>query len=216
MLYEPIKRIIDIVSAILALILLSPLLLLVAIIIKLESEGPLIYAPSRVGRGGRLFRMYKFRSMKMYKIDGELTHAEEYLKTKPKLWQEYRRNSYKLANDPRLTRIGSFLRKSSIDELPQLVNILRGEMSLVGPRAYMPDELDDQQKVYPKTKPLVKTLLLAKPGLTGYWQVSGRANINFDKRIEMDAEYVKKRSLLYDFELMLRTIPALFTAKGAV
>lgn len=216
MFYEPIKRILDLIGATCGLILLSPLLLLVAIIVKLESEGPIFYAPLRVGRGGKLFEMYKFRTMKMYKIDGKLTHAEEYLKTKPRLWQEYRRNSYKLENDPRLTRIGSFLRKSSIDELPQLVNILKGEMSLVGPRAYMPDELDDQQKVYPKTKPLVKTLLFAKPGLTGYWQVSGRSNINFDQRIEMDAEYVKRKSLLYDFELILRTFPALFTGKGAV
>jgi lipopolysaccharide/colanic/teichoic acid biosynthesis glycosyltransferase len=216
MFYESIKRIIDVLGAICGLIIFSPLFLLVAIIVKLESEGPVFYAPLRVGQGGKLFKMYKFRSMKMYKINGKSTHAEEYLRTKPKLWQEYRRNSYKLEKDPRLTRIGSFLRKSSIDELPQLVNILRGEMGLVGPRAYMPDELDDQQKVYPKTKPLVKTLLLARPGLTGYWQVSGRSNINFDKRIEMDAEYVKRKSLLYDLELMLRTIPALFTAKGAV
>jgi len=216
MFYESIKRVLDIIGAICGLIIFSPLFLLVAIMVKLESGEPVFYAPLRVGQGGKLFKMYKFRSMKMYKINGKSTHAEEYLKTKPKLWHEYRRNSYKLENDPRLTRIGSFLRKSSIDELPQLVNILRGEMSLVGPRSYMPDELDDQQKVYPETKPLVKTLLLARPGLTGYWQVSGRSNINFDKRIQMDAEYVKRKSLLYDLELMLRTIPALFTAKGAV
>jgi lipopolysaccharide/colanic/teichoic acid biosynthesis glycosyltransferase len=216
MLYEPIKRMLDVFGATCALIILSPLLLLVAIIVKFESQGPIFYAPLRVGQGGKPFKMYKFRSMKMYKINGKSTHAEEYLKTKPKLWHQYRRNSYKLADDPRLTKIGSFLRKSSIDELPQLISILKGEMSLVGPRAYMPDELDDQQKVYPETKPLVKTLLLARPGLTGYWQVSGRSNINFDKRIKMDAEYVKRKSLLYDFELILRTIPALFTGQGAV
>jgi len=216
MFYESVKRVIDIIGSVCGLIIFSPLFLLVAIIIKLESPGPVFYTPLRVGRGGKLFKMYKFRSMKMYKINGKSTHADAYLKKHPKLWQEYRRNSYKLEKDPRLTRIGSFLRKSSIDELPQFFNILKGEMSLVGPRAYMPDELEDQQKVYPETKPLVKTLLLAKPGLTGYWQVSGRSKINFDKRIKMDAEYVKKKSLLYDFELILRTIPALFTAKGAV
>jgi len=214
--YDLAKRVMDILGAICGLVILSPLLLLVAIAVKLESEGPIFYSPLRVGQGGKLFKMYKFRSMKMYRINGRLTHAEEYLKTKPKLWEEYKRNSYKLENDPRLTRIGSFLRKSSIDELPQLFNILRGDMSLVGPRAYMPDELADQQKVYPETKPLVKTLLLVKPGLTGYWQVSGRSKINFDKRIKMDAEYVKRKSFLYDLELILRTFPALFTAKGAV
>lgn len=216
MLYEPIKRVIDLVCATCALIILFPLLLTVAIIIKLESEGPIFYSPLRVGKGGKLFKMYKFRTMKMYKINGELVHAEAYLKTKPKLWQQYRRNSYKLERDPRLTRIGPLLRKSSIDELPQLINIIKGEMSLVGPRAYMPDELEDQQRVYPDTRPLVKTLLLAKPGLTGYWQVSGRSKINFDKRIQMDAEYVRRKSLWYDLILILRTIPALFTARGAV
>lgn len=216
MFYDLAKRSLDIIGAFLALIFLFPLLLLTALVIRFESAGPVIYAPDRVGRGGKTFRMYKFRTMKMYKIAGKLTHADEYLRRNPKLYYEYKRNSYKLAEDPRLTRLGAFLRKSSIDELPQLVNILRGEMSLVGPRAYLPEELSEQQEIYPKTKPLVKTLLAAKPGLTGYWQVSGRSQINFDRRIEMDAEYVKRRSLLYDFEVILRTVPALVTGRGAV
>lgn len=216
MFYDFAKRTIDIVGATIALVLLSPLLILAAIAVKIESAGPIIYAPERVGRGGKTFRMYKFRTMQMYKIGRKLTHADEYLRRNPKLYEEYKRNSYKLVEDPRLTRFGSFLRKSSIDELPQLINILRGEMSLVGPRAYLPEELSEQQEIYPKTKPLVRTLLKTKPGLTGYWQVSGRSRINFDRRIEMDAEYVKRRSLLYDFELILRTIPALITGRGAV
>ena len=160
--------------------------------------------------------MYKFRSMRMYKVGNNLVHAHEVLLRDKKMLEEYKRNSYKLKDDPRITNFGRFLRKSSIDELPQLLNILRGEMSLVGPRAYLPDELAEQQEVYPETKPLVKTLLTARPGLTGYWQVSGRSNINFDKRIEMDAAYVQRRSLFYDFWLILKTIPALISAKGAV
>jgi len=216
MFYDFAKRTIDIIGATLGLFSLFPLLVASAIAVKLESPGPVIYAPKRVGKGGKTFHMYKFRTMKMYKIGGKLTHADEYLKRSPKLYREYKKNSYKLSEDPRLTRLGVFLRKSSIDELPQLVNIFKGEMSLVGPRAYLPDELVEQQEVYPQTKPLMETLLHAKPGLTGYWQVSGRSEINFDRRIEMDAEYVKRRSLSYDIELILRTIPALLTGRGAV
>lgn len=152
----------------------------------------------------------------MYRIGDKLVHAHEILKRNKKMLEEYKRNSYKLRNDPRVTKIGKILRRTSIDELPQLFNVLKGEMSLVGPRAYLPDELEEQQEVYPDTKPLVKTLLMAKPGLTGYWQVSGRSNINFDQRIKMDADYVRRRSLLYDFWLILKTFPALFSGKGAV
>ena len=214
--YNSAKRVIDILGALFSLIILSPLFLVVAIIMKLESTGPVIYAPLRVGRSGKLFKMYKFRSMKIYEVGNRIVHADEYLKTKPALFKKYKQLGYKLTADPRLTRLGPFLRKSSIDELPQLVNILRGEMSLVGPRAYLPDELAEQQKVYPVTAPLVKTLLTAKPGLTGFWQVSGRSQIPFDKRIRMDVEYIKRRSVLYDFYLILKTIPALLTGKGAV
>jgi undecaprenyl-phosphate galactose phosphotransferase len=108
------------------------------------------------------------------------------------------------------------LRKHSIDEVPQLVNILKGDMSLVGPRAYYPDELRDQQKKYPSTKDAVKIVLSVKPGLTGYWQVSGRSEINFDKRIQMDAEYVKKRSIFYDLYIILKTPWAMISGKGAL
>lgn len=215
-LYKPTKRAIDIMSSIIGLIILIPVFIIVAILIKLDSPGPVFFTPIRVGKNGGLFKMYKFRSMCMYKVGNNLVHAHEVLLRDKKMLEEYKRNSYKLKDDPRITNFGRFLRKSSIDELPQLLNILRGEMSLVGPRAYLPDELTEQQEVYPETKPLVKTLLTARPGLTGYWQVSGRSDINFDKRIEMDAAYVKRRSLIYDFWLILKTIPALISAKGAV
>lgn len=216
MFYDFAKRTIDIIGATLGLIFLIPILALVTVVIKLESQGPAVYQPERVGRNGNIFKMFKFRTMKIYKVNGQIVHADEYLKTKPALFAKYKASGYKLSKDPRLTRLGSFLRKSSIDELPQLINVLKGEMSLVGPRAYLSEELAEQQKVYPKTTPLVTILLTAKPGLTGFWQVSGRSEVTFDRRIQMDVEYIKKRSILYDFGLMLKTIPVLVTGRGAV
>jgi len=210
------KRAIDILGSTFALIIFSPLFLVIALGIKISSHGPVFFKPERIGKNGKLFKMYKFRSMRMYSINGKLEHAHEILKRDKKMFHEYKSNSFKLKNDPRITFFGRFLRKSSLDELPQLLNIFKGEMSLVGPRAYLPDELEEQQKVFPETKPLVKNLLKCKPGLTGYWQVSGRSNINFDQRIKMDVAYYKRRSILYDFELILRTIPAIFTARGAI
>jgi undecaprenyl-phosphate galactose phosphotransferase len=115
-----------------------------------------------------------------------------------------------------VTRVGRFIRKHSIDEIPQLLNVLRGEMSLVGPRPYYPDELVEQQRKYPHTKELVKIVLSAKPGITGHWQVSGRSEVNFDKRIKMDADYVKKRSLFMDISILLKSPWAMISGKGAV
>ncbi len=209
MLYFFLKRLTDIIGSALGLILLSPLLLLVALAIKLDSSGPVMAdTPMRAGKFGKLFKIYKFRSM--------VQNAHEILEQNPKLLQEYKKNSYKIFNDPRITRVGRVLRKFSIDELPQFFNILRGEMSLVGPRAYYPYELEEQQAKYPQSRKYVKVILSGKPGLTGIWQVTGRSEINFDKRVKMDAEYVKKRSIFYDFWLMLKTIPAVISGKGAV
>ncbi len=167
--------------------------------------------PPRVGKNGRLFKMYKFRSM--------VQHAHGILREDPKyhkLYDAYKKGSYKLRNDPRITEVGAFIRKHSLDEIPQFINILKGEMSLVGPRAYYPDELRNQQKKYPHTTDSVKIVLSVKPGVTGFWQVSGRSEINFDKRIEMDARYVRKRSALYDFWIMLKTPWAMISGKGAL
>lgn len=211
MVYEFTKRLMDIVGSIFGIILLSPLLLLVALAIKIDSKGPVLAdTPMRVGRGGKLFRMYKFRSM--------VPDAYRILKKDPELYKKYKENSYKLEidEDPRITRVGKFIRKTSIDEFPQFFNILNGEMSLVGPRAYYPFELEEQQKKYPGSRAYVKIILDAKPGLTGSWQVSGRSLINFDKRVAMDAAYVQKKSVLYDINLILRTIPAVLEGKGAV
>ncbi|MCL5432828.1 MAG: sugar transferase [Patescibacteria group bacterium] len=210
--YEAVKRLIDIFFSIVLLVLFSPIIILTAILIKLDSPGPVLAdTPERVGRNGKLFKMYKFRSM--------VQNAHEILRENPKfskLYTNYKKGSYKLRHDPRITRIGHFIRKHSIDEIPQIINILRGEMSLVGPRAYYPDELRDQQKKYPGTKDAVKVVLSVKPGLTGYLEVSGRSEINFDKRIEMDASYVKKRSIIYDFWIILKTPWAMISGKGAL
>lgn len=210
--YELLKRSIDIIFSFLLILLFSPIIILVAIAIKLDSKGPILAdTPERVGRNGRPFKMYKFRSM--------IENAHELLRENPKfadLYRDYKKGSYKLKDDPRITNVGHFIRKHSLDEVPQFFNILKGDMSLVGPRAYYPDELRDQQKRYPATRDSVKIVLSVKPGVTGYWQVSGRSEINFDKRIKMDAEYVKKRSIAYDFSLILKTPGAMITGKGAL
>lgn|SRR5258708_3037636 len=210
--YETVKRFIDILFSITLLIIFSPIILFVAIAIKLSSSGPILAdTPERVGKNSGHFKMYKFRSM--------VENAHELLREDPefaKLFEKYKKGSYKLKNDPRITQVGRFIRKYSLDEIPQLVNILQGDMSLVGPRAYYPDELRDQQKKYPQTRDAVKIVLSVKPGLTGYWQVSGRSEINFDKRIEMDANYVRQRSLLYDLWIIAKTPYAMISGKGAL
>ena len=210
--YQISKRLMDIVFSIMLLVGFSPIILFIVIAIKLDSRGPILAdTPKRVGKNGKLFKMYKFRSM--------VENAHEMLRNSPQyssLFNTYKKGSYKLKNDPRITRIGRFIRKHSLDEIPQAINILKGEMSLVGPRAYYPDELRDQQKKYPQTEKSVKIVLSVKPGVTGFWQVSGRSEINFDKRIEMDAAYVRKRSILYDFLIILKTPWAMISGKGAL
>lgn len=184
-------------------------MLLISLAIRLDSNGPILAeTPPRVGKGGKLFKMYKFRSM--------VHNALDILNSNPSLLKEYKEHSYKIPHDPRVTRVGRFLRRTSFDELPQFINVLKGEMSLVGHRAYYNFELLEQQKKYPDSKDFVKVILASKPGITGVWQVSGRSNINFDKRVEMDAKYVQRRSILYDVYLILMTIPAVLSGKGAI
>ncbi len=211
-LYEAAKRLLDIIFALILLLIFSPIIIAVVVAIKVTSPGPILAdTPERVGKSGKLFKMYKFRSM--------VQNAHEILRENPdfaKLFEDYKKGSYKLKNDPRVTPVGRIIRKYSLDEVPQLVNILSGDMSLVGPRAYYPDELREQQKKYPTTKDSVKVVLSVKPGLTGFWQVSGRSQINFDKRIAMDADYVHKRSIMYDTYIILRTPWAMISGKGAL
>lgn len=206
------KRLIDIVGSVILFVFFLPISLVTAVLIKLDSKGAVFAdVPERIGEKGTKFKMYKFRSM--------ITNAHFLLRTDPrfkKLLAEYKKGSYKLKNDPRVTRVGKFIRKHSIDELPQIINVLKGEMSIVGPRAYYPDELDNQLEKYPHTKKLVKKVLSVKPGITGLWQVTGRSEINFDKRIAIDAKYVEKMSFFEDLRIMVKTPIVMLTGRGAV
>jgi lipopolysaccharide/colanic/teichoic acid biosynthesis glycosyltransferase len=210
--YEIVKRTIDIVGAVFLLILFSPILLITAIAVKFDSPGPVFAdTPKRVGMNGKQFYLYKFRSM--------ILNAHNLLREDPrfaKLYEEYKKSSFKLREDPRVTKVGKFIRKHSIDEIPQLLNVLRGEMSIVGPRPYYPDEIEEQICKYPSTKKLVKEALMVRPGVTGFWQVSGRSEIHFDKRIEMDAYYARKKSILLDLQIMLKTPWAMISGVNAI
>lgn len=194
-----IKRALDIIIALLFLILLSPLFLIVAIIIRLDSPGPVFFQQQRIGKWGKPFYCYKFRSM--------FTDAEA---RKAELMDQNEADEvvFKMKNDPRVTRVGRVIRKTSIDELPQLINVLKGEMSLVGPRPPVPIEVIQYefQTMY---------RLDAVPGITGLQQVSGRSGLPFTRWVELDLQYISEQSLLKDFEILLKTIPAVITGKGA-
>ncbi|SRR5260221_8562747 len=211
--YYFLKRAIDILLSIILIVLFSPIIVITAVAIKLTSPGP-IFAdiPKRGGQDGKLFYPYKFRSM--------IINAYELLKTDPKFKKAYEEQQmsgyYKIKNDPRVTKVGRFIRKYSIDEMPQLVNVLKGEMSIVGPRPYYPDELEKQQLIYPQTKEMVKEVLKVKPGITGPWQVTGRSDVKFDKRIEMDAVYARKKSIWFDIIILIKTPWAMLSGRGAV
>lgn len=207
------KRIIDAGVALTAVIVLLPLFLMVAIAIRLDSPGPVFFAHRRVGQFGREFDLLKFRSMHMHEKNGVMLHASADQETE-KL-KELQPN-YKLEHDPRITRVGHFIRKTSVDELPQLLNVLRGEMSLVGPRAYVAKELDKQQETYPQTRALVRRLLTVKPGITGLWQVSGRSKIKFTERVSMDAYYATHANILMDLQLLVQTVPVVIQGSGAM
>jgi exopolysaccharide biosynthesis polyprenyl glycosylphosphotransferase len=197
--YIAAKRIIDILGSLFGIILLSPLLLITAIIIKVDSKGPAMFSQERVGYNGKVFKMYKFRSM--------VTNAEELL-DKLKEKNEMSGPMFKIKDDPRITRVGKFIRKTSIDELPQLFNVLKGDMSLVGPRPNLPREVV-------KFSPYHMQKLLVKPGITCYWQVMGRNEIDFEGWMSLDIRYVKERNLWIDIKLIFRTFFVLFGDKNA-
>lgn len=194
------KRIIDLVASAILLIILSPILLLIALLVKITSPGPVFFLQKRVGLNGRIFTLLKFRSM--------INNAEKML-TDLLSKNEMTGPVFKITNDPRITRIGRFLRKYSLDELPQLINVLKGDMSLVGPRPPLPNEVSLYKRKYRKR-------LSMRPGLTCTWQVSGRNNIpDFEKWAELDLEYINNWSLKKDFQLLLKTVPAVITGSGA-
>lgn len=193
------KRVLDIVFASILLLFLSPIFLLIAIAIKLDSPGPVIFRQERIGKWGKPFYCLKFRSMY---TDAEARKAE--------LMKENEADEvvFKMKKDPRVTRVGRFIRKASIDELPQFVNVLRGEMSLVGPRPPVPIEVVQYE---------FETMfrLDAVPGITGLQQVSGRSDLSFKRWVELDLQYIAEQSLLKDIEILLKTIPAVISGKGA-
>ena len=198
-LYEIIKRLIDVICSFIGVLVLSPLFIVIAIIIKATSKGPAFFSQKRVGKNGKEFDMYKFRSM--------VVNAEE-LKEKLAAQNEMSGPMFKMKDDPRVTKVGKFIRKTSIDELPQLWNVLKGDMSLVGPRPSLPKEVAQFESWMYKR-------LEVKPGLTCYWQVSGRNNIDFEDWMKLDIRYVEERSLFVDVKLILKTIFVLFGDKNA-
>ncbi len=198
-LYKVSKRALDVIASFLGLVILSPILLIVAILIKLESKGPAIFAQSRIGLNGKEFKMYKFRSM--------VQNAEE-LKEKLAKQNEMSGPMFKMKNDPRVTKVGKFIRKTSIDELPQLLNILKGDMTLVGPRPSLPREVE-------KFESWMLKRLEVKPGLTCYWQVSGRNNIDFYEWMKLDLKYVNDMGFWLDIKLIFKTVTVLFGDKNA-
>jgi exopolysaccharide production protein ExoY len=205
--HNGLKRSFDILFSLLALILGLPLFTLIALLVKLSSPGPVLYCSLRIGRKGCLFKFWKFRSMH-HDADQRL---EVMLSSNPKLkkeWQKY----FKLKNDPRLTRIGSFLRKTSLDEIPQFWNVLVGDLSVVGPRPYLPREAESICKIL---GPDVEKMFSVRPGLTGIWQTAGRNFLTFEARVKLEVNYVDQRSFLFDLALVAKTIPILLFRKGA-
>ena len=197
-----IKRAVDVAVAAVALLVCAPLMLLVALAIKLLDPGPVFFRQVRLGVGGQPFVLWKFRSMRV--------DAEEILAADPVLYARYVGSNFKLPEweDPRISRLGSFLRRTSLDELPQLYNVLRGDMTLVGPRPIVPEEL----AMY---APYDAVLISVKPGLTGQWQVSGRSHISYPERAHMDLDYVAGHSVWSDLAIIARTLPSVVRRRGA-
>jgi len=196
------KRMLDLFGAGLGLALLSPLIALIGVAIKLESRGPIIFGHDRLGVNGRRFKCYKFRSMH--------PEADQRLRSDPELYAKYVANNYKLpeGHDPRLTRVGRLLRRSSLDEIPQLMNVFKGEMSLVGPRPIVPEELG----LYGHGAAVFLSL---KPGMTGAWAVNGRSRVGYPDRADIELDYVRNWSLARDLWILLTTIPAVLRLRGA-
>jgi lipopolysaccharide/colanic/teichoic acid biosynthesis glycosyltransferase len=202
--YELQKRLLDVAVALGLFVIFLPVWVVVPLLILLDSGGPIIFKHTRVGRGGKEFELYKFRSMVVGADDILHKHDKELLK-------QFKNGDWKIQNDPRITRLGKVLRSLTIDEFPQLYNVLKGEMSMVGPRAYVKKELDEQTKRYPQTKTYVEDILSVKPGITGPWQTGGRNEIPFAQRAKIDAEYARKQSLWNDFRILLKTPQAMIS-----
>lgn len=200
----PIKRIFDVLFSSIVLILISPLIILLILLIKISCPGKTIYSHERIGRGGKRFKCYKFRTM----YPDADKRLNDILKTNPELQEEWNR-SFKLKNDPRVTPLGRLLRRTSLDELPQFWNVLKGDLSVVGPRPVVKEEIDKHfgVKAY--------KILSVRPGITGLWQVSGRSDTTYENRIKLEEQYVDTQSFFRDLKLVLKTIPCMLYFKGA-
>ena len=200
------KKIIDIVAGVIGVILLAPITLVVWIIrlCMHENDGPLFFEQLRIGKDGKQFRLYKFRTMVM-NADEKLY---KYLEENEEARKEYKKYK-KLKNDPRITKLGNFLRKTSLDEFPQFINLLKGDMSLVGPRPYLYREKNDMGDYYDQ-------IVQVKPGITGYWQVNGRNDVDFEERTYMDTYYIEHRGIIMDLKIILKTVLKMFKKEGAI
>jgi exopolysaccharide biosynthesis polyprenyl glycosylphosphotransferase len=198
-----IKRLMDTLLAGLGVLILSPLLLVLAVLVKLTSRGPVLFGHQRLGEGGKPIRVYKFRSMD---VDAE-ARLQELLATDP-AWRAEFEATYKLKEDPRVTRLGRWIRRTSLDELPQLINVLRGDLSLVGPRPIVADEIA-------KYGPASAAILRVRPGVTGLWQISGRSDLDYAERVRLDMDYITNWSLWLDLRILSATLPAVLRRKGA-
>lgn len=189
--YEIVKRVMDVCCSFSALVILSPVLLITMLAIYIDDPGPVLFKQVRVGRDGRRFLIWKFRSMKK--------NAEELKSQLVEQNQDHGAN-FKIENDPRITRIGRFIRKTSIDELPQLFNILKGDMAVIGPRPF----IEDEQRKLPSDR------LLVKPGLSCYWQIGGKNNLSLSEQIELDSRYIRERSIIVDIKIIVKTVILIF------
>ena len=199
--YKFVKRFFDIVLASIGMIVLSPIFLIISLAIKLESKGPIFFKHTRIGKDGKIIKIYKFRSL--------VNNAEDMIKEfTPEQMKEYKEN-YKLTNDPRITKVGKFLRKTSLDELPQLINIIKGDLSIIGPRPVVSDEL----KKYGTN---TRKILSVTPGLTGYWAANGRSCTSYEQRMQMELFYIDNLSLKMDIKVFFKTIEAVIKREGAI
>jgi len=194
------KRLLDILASVSGILVMAPVMVLIGILIKLEDGGPVFFCQTRVGRHGSRFTMLKFRSMD---VDSDARVGEFFARNK-----HARGITFKLDNDPRLTRMGRILRRLSLDELPQLINILKGEMTMVGPRPPLPREVD----LYRLAD---RRRLEVTPGLTCYWQIQGRSNIDFPEQVNLDVKYIEDRGILCDLKILVKTVPAVVLGRGA-
>lgn len=202
--YHQQKRALDLVVAIGLFLLFFPFWIIVPLLVYFDSGLPILFKHRRVGLHGKEFNLYKFRSM--------VIDADEILHKKDKkLLEKFKAGDWKIKDDPRITRLGKILRSLTIDEFPQLYNVLKGDMSMIGPRAYLKKELDEQTKRYPETKNYITQIVSVKPGITGPWQTGGRNEVPFTFRAKMDAEYSQKRSIWYDILILLKTPKAMIS-----